>query len=161
MSRKRILIVLAGLVLVGVFGDRVVGGWGERLRALHGHGPREVPAATEHTDWPDTPAARMAGAWVEAFSTGEAAMRTFLAEHVTAASLEKRPMDARLRSYRDLQQQLGGLAFASVVESTPEKLTVVLLADDASPHRFVFEVEPDSPHQLVSVGRLMHGHGGH
>ena len=113
--------------------------------------------------WPDTPAGMMGSAWVDAFSTGDDAMHSFLETYVAKADLDKRPLKERMKSYHGLRDDLGSLMFKSVTESTPHKLTVVLLAEDASPHRFVFTVEKESPHNLVQIGMLQqgHGHGGH
>lgn len=113
--------------------------------------------------WPDTPAGMVGSAWVAAFDGGEETMRAFLAGQLTEARLEERPMKARLESYRALRERYGDLIFQSVVETEPEELTVVLLAEDASPQRFVFTVEKESPHRLVQVGIIQggHGHGGH
>lgn len=109
--------------------------------------------------WPDTPVGMVASAWVGAFAAGEETMRTFLEAHLAEGSLVERSMEERMTSYRRLRDRLGDLMLASVAESTPSELTVVLLADDASSHRFVFTVEEDEPHKLVSVGIVQYGHG--
>ena len=169
MSRKRLVVAAAlapALFLLLHFGGRLAGGIENRLLSLHGHPPRpeepaEPGAAGDAEDgWPDTPAGALARGWVEAFSAGEEAMRRFLEGCVTEASLQARPMAERLASYRELRNRYGSLMLASVAESTPEKLTAVLLAGDASAHRFVFTVEENDPHRLATVGIIRHGHGG-
>lgn len=111
--------------------------------------------------WPDTPAGRFAYAWVEAFSTGEAAMQSFLETHIRKESLEKRPMKERLATYRASYEKLGALTLASIEESAPAELTADLLAEDATRHRFTFKVDPQPPHYLISVSTLEQRHGGH
>ncbi len=101
--------------------------------------------------WPDTPAGLMACAWIEAFSTGEEAMRTFLADNLTKEALAERSMKQRLTSYRRLHDQYGSLMLSSVVESSATELTAKILAEDTSENRFVFEVEEQAPHKLVAV----------
>jgi len=110
--------------------------------------------------WPDTPVGLMAAGWVDAFSTDEDAMVDFLSENLMEGALDERPMTERVRSYRKLRERFGYLMLGSVVESSADELTVVLLAEDASKHRFIFNVEKDAPHKLVTVGIMTHGHGG-
>lgn len=188
MSRSAKLTAIGGLallLLVITLSPRL-GSWiHERLLALHGHAVAESPdedaskrvrsdasvdpdaplsavpenATAEEPGWPDTPAGRVASAWVDAFLTGEEAMRTFLVGNLSEAAQAERSMPERLQSYRQAQQQFGALMLASVAESTPTRVTAVLLAEDATPHRFVFSVEEEPPYKLVSVGVQQHGHG--
>jgi len=124
-----------------------------------------MPAQALEEGWPDTPAGRVASGWVRAFSGGVKPMREFLEHQVTKKSLSERPMAQRIENYLAMRERLGDLTLHSVVESAPHRLTVVLLADDAQPHRFVFAVEDVPPHRLVQVGMMQtghgHGHGGH
>ena len=109
--------------------------------------------------WPDTPAGIVASLWVDAFSEGEEAMVAFLESNLPDSSLAKRPVEDRIDSYTKLQDRFGSLMLESVADSKPDELTVVLLAEDASKHRFIFAVAKESPHTLVQVG-MMQGHGG-
>lgn len=114
--------------------------------------------------WPDTPAGVVARQWVEAFSTGEDAMRAFLKQYVSEQSLAKRSVSQRVESYRKLRERYGKLMLASVRGESKGELKVQLMASDASTHTFVFKVETESPHKLVSVGitqKGFAGHGGH
>ena len=111
--------------------------------------------------WPDTPAGLLAYTWVEAFSSGERAMQSFLETHIRKESLAKRPMKERLATYRAMRDKLGSLTLASVEKSDPAELTADLLAEDATQHRFVFKVEPRAPHYLISIGTFDRRHGGH
>jgi len=111
--------------------------------------------------WPDTRAGERASGWVEAFSTGEAAMKAYLAEAMAPKSLEGRSLHQRVESYRSLREKYGKLALGSVEKSTPEELTVKLMDASGELHTFVFTVQPEAPYQLVSVGikEWSHGHG--
>jgi hypothetical protein len=103
--------------------------------------------------------------WVEAFGTGEAAMRDFYTREMSKESAAKRDVPTRVERYKQLRERYGKLSFASVVESKPHQLTVKLMSSDASTHVFIFTVQPEPPHKLVSVGikerRHGHGFGGH
>jgi hypothetical protein len=120
----------------------------------------EARARALRDGWPDTPAGLAAAGWVEAFGGGEAAMRDWLAANVARSELEARPLAARIAGYRELQARFGSLMLVSVVDSAPDELTVLLVAEDAARHRFRFRVEREPPHGLVQVAMIQHGHGG-
>ncbi len=112
--------------------------------------------------WPDTAVGMVASRWVEAYAAGEDAMSGFYEDNLTDSSLAKRPMKERISSYVKLRNRLGDLMLSSVAKSSPDELTAVLLAEDASKHKFVFTVAKDPPHTLAMVGMLQgHGHGRH
>ena len=177
---SKIMIAIVSLVLVSVvvvaFGGQVAGGIENLLLSLHGqqasggHGTghtkdpeiEEARSRALRDGWPDTPAGLVASGWVEAFSEGEDSMREFIDNNQTEASLAERPMDERIETYHMLHERYGGLMFGSVVESSPEELTAVLLAEDASSIRFEFTVEEEPPHKLemIRVFEQGHGHGG-
>jgi hypothetical protein len=119
------------------------------------------PAERAGEGWPKTHPGRLAQGWVSAFSTGEEAMRDFLARSMAPKSLESSSVPRRIERYRDLREKYGKLAFASVVKSTPEKLNVKLMASDGSVHEFIFTAQSEAPHKLVSVAirQQAHGHG--
>lgn len=112
--------------------------------------------------WPETRAGERASGWVKAFSTGEDSMRAFLKANMAEQTLAERSLPRRIENYRKLRERFGVLVLGSVDKSEAHKLTVSLLAEDASVHRFVFTVQAQAPHKLVSVGMLEHvgGHGG-
>jgi hypothetical protein len=112
--------------------------------------------------WPDTPAGELARGWVVAFSAGEAAMKEYLAANLAAKSLETRTVPQRIERYRDLREKYGKLELASVVKSEREKLTVKLMASDATRHEFTFTAQGKAPYKLKSVAirEFGHGHGG-
>lgn len=133
-----------------------------------GAAPKAAAKATTESrrsrdGWPDTQAGARASGWVEAFSTGEDAMRAFLRDCMAEQALTDRGVPKRIESYRKLRDRLGALVLGSVDTSEPYKIIVALMAEDASIHRFVFTVQDKAPHKLISVGMLEHrmGHGGH
>ena len=112
--------------------------------------------------WPDTPSGTVARQWVEAFSTGEDAMREFLKQNISRSGLEKRGVSHRVENYRKMRERYGKLMLASVVREAKSELTVSLMASDGSTHKFVFAVATEPPHKLVSVSIVQKGfgHGG-
>ena len=132
--------------------------------AAHAADPKPVstPAAqvTDRGVWPDTRAGELARGWVTAFSTGEPAMKEFLAQHLAPKSLESKSMPQRIVRYRELRGTYGKLELISVVKSAPEELTVKLMSSDAKRHEFVFTAQTEAPFKLVSVGIKEPGHFG-
>jgi hypothetical protein len=111
--------------------------------------------------WPDTKAGDLGRLWVQAFSTGEAAMREFNEKHLTTESLAKKSAAKRVESYRKFHDQYGALMLAKVIKSTPGEITVSLMDADGAPHEFIFAVQTAAPFKLLSVSirEQHHGHG--
>jgi len=122
------------------------------------------PMTPAKDGWPDTPAGAMARLWVAAFSKGEEAMRACLTGNLAPSSLATRGLEERLATYRDSHEKFGTLTLAAIEKSSPEEVEATLLAADLTRHRFVFKVEPEEPHRLVSVSRIetisVPGHAG-
>lgn len=123
--------------------------------------PRAMERKASRTDWPDTKAGAVARGWVEAFSTGEDAMRAFLRANLTAESLEKRTMSERIASYRKLREKYETLTLFKVDSSAPGELKATLMAADASRRQFTFTVQKDPPYRLLSVTIRESVPGGH
>jgi 5-methyltetrahydrofolate--homocysteine methyltransferase len=70
-----------------------------------------APASTavpgDPEGWPDTRAGVMARGWVQAFSSGEPAMKAFLASSMAERSLAAKPLPQRVERYRDLREKYG------------------------------------------------------
>ena len=122
--------------------------------------PTRAAPVTDRGGWPDTRAGELARGWVTAFSSGEPAMKEFLAQRLAPKSLESKSMPQRIVRYRELRQTYGKLELISVVKSLPEQLTVKLMSSDAKRHEFVFTAQTEAPYKLVSVGIKEPGHFG-
>jgi hypothetical protein len=120
-----------------------------------------VRKAAVHEGWPDSRAGELGYGWVVAFSSGEKEYREFMQANLSAASLEKKGMSARMESYRSLREKYGKLVFSSVVGEKPGELTVKLMGSDGTETEFVFTIEPETPFKLVSIGvKQFMSHGG-
>jgi hypothetical protein len=157
MLRQFVTSGLAALLLAGA---SITSG-AESKSSPHAFGPHAAKSAPSRDGWPDTRAAARASGWVEAFSTSEDAMRAYLEENMAEQTLAERGVAKRIESYRKLHDRLGALVLGSVDQSEPYKITVSLLGEDATIHRFAFAVQDQAPYKLVSVSMFerMHGHG--
>ena len=115
--------------------------------------------SSEHDGWPATPAGVLARDWVSAFGAGDDSMAACLNRVLPAESLAKRPMSERLVTYRRMHDELGTLTFFAVDRQSADELTVTLLAADLSKHKFIFTLQPDAPHRLLSIKTIQGGHG--
>ena len=118
-------------------------------------------ASADGDGWPDTRVGELARGWVTAFSSGDSAMKAYLAAHMAPASLADKNVPQRIERYRDLRKKYGRLELASVVKSSDDKLTVKLMASDATRTEFIFTAQTGAPWKLVSVGIREGGHFGH
>jgi hypothetical protein len=165
------ILRFALLLVVAVLGALALVEGAHRVAALHGmdfasalHGTAAAARKETKADgWPDTPAGARARGWVEAFNTDEKAMGAWVAENVTTDELAKRNVPQRVEKYKKLREQYGVLVLGSIEKSTQLECKASLMASDATIHKFVFTVEKNPPHKLVSVGieQLHFMHGGH
>ena len=81
-------------------------------------------AATPACTLPPTCAGAHAKAWLEAFASGDDAMRAFYTTHTSDASLAARPMDARLERYRTMKADMSVLTPVEVISSSEDQLVI-------------------------------------
>ena len=127
-------VVLAQLWIVGV----VFSGWAVQAADTAPHYPAGEPG-------------RHAEAWFQAYGVGEGAMRHFVKEHVAAAALARRPMDARLEIYRSMHDEHGSLTPLRIIESDPSSVTVLARAEFGPLLSIQFNCDPEVPHGLFGL----------
>jgi hypothetical protein len=101
--------------------------------------------------WPETKAGAVARRWVDAFNSGDDAMRACIQDITAPESLAKRGVGERLITYHAFRERMGTLSLASIEHSAPSQIEVVLLASDLSRHPFTFTVQNEAPYRLVSI----------
>jgi hypothetical protein len=111
----------------------------------------QTPAHASGDGWPTSPAGIVARGWVEAFSSGDSAMRIYLANNIRPQSLAERGIEERLARYHELRDKYGKLVLASLDSVTATEIKVRLMASDATLHTFVFTVEPGVRAKLASI----------
>jgi len=167
MNRK----IVIGITLLLVCAGPVIAGAPSKTGSKSGVKTAAEPAAADSAKrhasrdgWPDTRTGAVAAGWVEAFSGGESAMRVFLAANLTEEALARKSMSQRMETYRSSHGRFGRLMLVSVDKHAPGEITAMLMASDATEHKFVFKVMTEAPYKLVSVSlyELQHsgGHGG-
>ena len=107
-----------------------------------------VPACQAQTQFPDTPAARQAKAWLDVFNAGDMDKYKEFARSNFSTNLQQRAdRDARFR------EMTGGFDVKKIEESTPTKLVALLqerLSDQIG--RMTLEVEAAAPHTINRLG---------
>jgi D-alanyl-D-alanine carboxypeptidase len=113
----------------------------------------EVGAEEGAMVFPDTAAGRRAGAYFDAFNSGdENAVRAFFEENVARASLEARPVDERMAVYRRLKGDLAVLTPVKVVRATEDALTVIARSSTDKWVQLTFDLEKEPPHGIAGIG---------
>ena len=103
-------------------------------------------SAAPQSPFPDTPAARQFGAWLEAFDSGDRAkILDFLQKNYPSRAGE---IDKEM----GFRRMTNGFDFKKAEESAPTKFTgIVKERDSDSFARFVLEMEAAEPHHIKSL----------
>ncbi|HEX5736806.1 MAG TPA: serine hydrolase domain-containing protein [Blastocatellia bacterium] len=101
---------------------------------------------------PNSPAGQRVAAYLKAFNSGdEKQMREFFADNVAPASLERRPVDARLQVYREMRGEFQTLDLRRVLKADDASITLLLQTKQGGWLEFGFEFEAAPPHKLVGL----------
>ncbi len=115
---------------------------------------REEESADARTvTFPDTPAGRVAQAFIAAFNSGdENKMRAFSETHRSKSALESRSMKDRLEQYRELHSDWGRLEVRSVESSDEQNATVTVKPERGfSGLTLTFQCENAPPYKLSEL----------
>ncbi len=115
---------------------------------------REEESAEARTaTFPDTPAGRIAEAFIAAFNSGdENKMRVFSETHRSKSALESKSMKDRLEQYRELHSDWGRLDVRSVESSDERNVTVAVKPERGfSGLAMAFQFENTPPHKLSEI----------
>ena len=107
-----------------------------------------VPACEAQTQFPDTPAANQAKAWLETFNAGDAGKyKEFVSKNFPANQQQRADRDAGFR------EMTGGFELKKIEESTPTKVVALVqerLSDQFA--RLTVEVDAAEPHTITRLG---------
>ena len=118
---------------------------------------REEESADARTvTFPDTPAGRIAEAFIAAFNSGdENKMRVFSERQRSKSALESRSMKDRLEQYRELHSDWGRLEVRNVESDDERNLTVTVKPERGlSGLAMTFQCESAPPYKLSEI-RIM------
>lgn len=107
-----------------------------------------VPACQAQTQFPDTPAANQAKAWLETFNAGDAdKYKEFVRKNFPANEQQRADRDAGFR------EMTGGFELKKIEESTPTKV-IALVQERTSDQfaRLTVEVDAAEPHTINRLG---------
>lgn len=113
----------------------------------------EESADAQNVTFPDTPAGRIAQAFIAAFNSGdENEMRVFSERHRSKSALESRSMKDRLEQYRELHSDWGRLDVRNVESHDERNLTVTVKPERGfSGLAMTFQFENAPPHKLSEI----------
>lgn len=106
-----------------------------------------VPACQAQTQFPDTPAAKQAKAWLDTFNAGDVdKYKEFVRNNFPASMQQRADRDAQFR------EMTGGFELKKIEESTPTKIVALVqerVADQFA--RMTIEVEAAAPHTFTRL----------
>lgn len=147
--------VVAGMVLIALGVGLWMGGglvW-NKLLEMHGMKPdhRRASVDSKPATWPETETAKVAQGWVEAFSTGDDAMRSYILNTTTQQALRDHPVEVRIENYHKLHERFKTLKLVSVENSKEGQLEVMLASADGGEHHFTFHTQAEAPYKLLDI----------
>lgn len=110
-----------------------------------------LPVSAAPPALPDTPAGRLAHAYLEAYAGGEPTMRAFFEKYASPADLAERPIDVRIGRWRNVAAQFGTLTLESVMESAPARVSLGVRSEKEGPLTLRIECADQPPHLLKGV----------
>ena len=127
-------------------------GFSLAVQAMNGPVSSAMSAGKEATKLPDSPAGRIAAAYIKAFNSGdEKAMMEFFVIHLSKASQANRPMEERLKIYNRMRDDLGDLQVDSISDDTEQGLTVTMQAKEGGSVELRFEMDAAEPQKLKGL----------
>ncbi|HET9795674.1 MAG TPA: serine hydrolase domain-containing protein, partial [Thermoanaerobaculia bacterium] len=135
---------------IGALGFLVLVAAGSVVRANpESAGTAAAPAAAP---LPDTPLGRAAAAYFDAFNSGdEDRVRRFFEDHFTPESLRERPASARLEVYREMRKANGHFRIERVLESTADRVAVLVRNDTKEWRELDFAADPREAGRLAGI----------
>ncbi|MEO8449929.1 MAG: serine hydrolase domain-containing protein [Gemmatimonadota bacterium] len=125
-------------------------GGAPRIEMATGPAPLATQGAAQPLDRLDTPAARTARAYIEAFNSKDLeSMRRFIVER--SLPNPTRTVEERLDRYRQMRADLGTLTAVSATAASPGQLIVAVKAGSGDEVSLTFDVETDAPNRLKSL----------
>jgi CubicO group peptidase (beta-lactamase class C family) len=101
---------------------------------------------------PETEAGKRVAAYIAAFNSGdEAQMNAYFLENAPEEMLKRRPMEARLEMYRRMRGEIQTVNLRSVLESSPEKISILAQNGRGEWLKFNFTFEKQPPHKLMGI----------
>ena len=111
------------------------------------------PEAETEGALPDTPGGRCAGAFFEAFNSGDDDLvRDFETRYRAASALATRSVQSRVDQLNQIRADLGGLTFLRVVSAGESEISVLALSSSTGGRVLLsFLLEDQAPHGLVAL----------
>jgi D-alanyl-D-alanine carboxypeptidase len=101
---------------------------------------------------PNTQAGQRVAAYLKAFNSGdEGLMRVFFNENVSPASLQQRPVEARIGVYRDMRANVETMELRRVLEAREDFISILVQTKKGEWRNIGFEFESETPHRFLGL----------
>jgi D-alanyl-D-alanine carboxypeptidase len=101
---------------------------------------------------PSTQAGQRVAAYLKAFNSGdEKLMRDFFNENVSPASLQERPVEARIGVYREMRANIETMELRRVLEAREDFISILVQTKGGEWRNIGFDLEPAPPHKFLRL----------
>jgi CubicO group peptidase (beta-lactamase class C family) len=101
---------------------------------------------------PNTQAGQRVAAYLKAFNSGdEGLMRDFFNQNVSPASLQQRPVEARIGVYRGMRANIETMELRKVLEAREDFLSILVQTKKGEWLNIGFECEKEPPHKFLGL----------
>jgi CubicO group peptidase (beta-lactamase class C family) len=101
---------------------------------------------------PNTQAGQRVAAYLKAFNSGdEGLMRDFFNQNVSPASLQERPVEARIGVYREMRANVETMELRRVLEAREDSISILVQTKKGELLNIGFEFEPETPHRFLRL----------
>jgi D-alanyl-D-alanine carboxypeptidase len=101
---------------------------------------------------PNTQAGQRVAAYLKAFNSGdEGLMREFFNNNVSPASLQQRPVEARISIYKDMRANIETMELRRVIEAREDFISILVQTKKGEWLNIGFEFEPETPHRFLRL----------
>jgi D-alanyl-D-alanine carboxypeptidase len=105
--------------------------------------------------FPDTPAGKLAAAYLEAFNSADAgALRAFLEANLSSGAIAQRPVEPRMKGLQQLKADAGTLTPMKIVDAREDALTIIARGSKGSWLEISFAFETGASVKMIG-GRFV------
>ena len=117
-----------------------------------GPSPKAAGAGAVPVAFPETPAGKMAAAYLRVFNSNDTALvRRFMLDSMVPNPHEGRTIEQRLSAYRGMRGQTGGITAIAIVSSSDTEIVLKAVAGNGDDITLTVTVESAAPHRIASL----------
>ena len=101
---------------------------------------------------PDSQAGQRVAAYFKAFNSGDdSVMRDYIMNNMAPETLERRPIDDRLRAFRQVRDDTGSIEIEGVAEVKDSAITVLVKSEKGGRFSLIIDFQPQPPNKILGL----------